>query len=193
MVFIPETNPTTETSQTTGAPLNLPQWNGEIFQFADVNQAFQKINGAMDDRMIRPYEATAGEVAVFDSMRNVVAGTGSRKLVQVWAGTITFTDSIPAVPPVISWGAGYRTTDREFIAVWDGTYMYGVRIADVGNIVFQGLYPHSNASIGIRSAVLSYASGNYRIMNGFGRHLVASGVSSPGGAGTLTAIYALRT
>lgn len=30
--------------QTTGAPLELPQWNGEVFQFEDVNQAFKKVN-----------------------------------------------------------------------------------------------------------------------------------------------------
>ena len=31
-------------AQNTGAPLELPQWNGEVFQFEDVNQSFKKIN-----------------------------------------------------------------------------------------------------------------------------------------------------
>ena len=31
-------------AQNTGAPLELPQWNGEVFQFEDVNQSFAKIN-----------------------------------------------------------------------------------------------------------------------------------------------------
>lgn len=30
--------------QTTGSPLELPQWYGEIFQFEDVNQAFKTVN-----------------------------------------------------------------------------------------------------------------------------------------------------
>ena len=34
----------TNFAQKTGAPLDLPQWNGEIFQFEDVNQAFQAVN-----------------------------------------------------------------------------------------------------------------------------------------------------
>lgn len=34
----------TDFQQTTGAPLDLPQWNGEVFNFEDVNQAFQKVN-----------------------------------------------------------------------------------------------------------------------------------------------------
>lgn len=34
----------TNFNQRTGAPLDLPQWNGEIFQFEDVNQAFQAVN-----------------------------------------------------------------------------------------------------------------------------------------------------
>ena len=34
----------TNFAQNTGAPLELPQWNGEVFQFEDVNQSFEKIN-----------------------------------------------------------------------------------------------------------------------------------------------------
>lgn len=34
----------TSFAQNTGAPLELPQWNGEVFQFEDVNQSFEKIN-----------------------------------------------------------------------------------------------------------------------------------------------------
>ncbi|MDL2318060.1 hypothetical protein LJC74_03065 [Eubacteriales bacterium OttesenSCG-928-A19] len=37
----------TDFQTTTGAPLDLPQWDGEVFQFEDVNQAFEKINAAV--------------------------------------------------------------------------------------------------------------------------------------------------
>ena len=34
----------TDFDKTTGMPLELPQWGGEIFQFEDVNEALKKIN-----------------------------------------------------------------------------------------------------------------------------------------------------
>lgn len=39
----------TDFQKTTGTPLHLPQWDGEVFQFKDVNQAFQKVNDAVLD------------------------------------------------------------------------------------------------------------------------------------------------
>ena len=45
----------TDFAQTTGAPLNLPQWNDEIFNFGDVNEAFEEINNF----------AAAGNIATF--------------------------------------------------------------------------------------------------------------------------------
>lgn len=42
----------TNFAQKTGAPLDLPQWNGEIFQFEDVNRAFQTVNTFAGDTNI---------------------------------------------------------------------------------------------------------------------------------------------
>ena len=38
----------TNFDRTTGAPLDLPQWTGEVFQFEDVNAAFEKVNEFAD-------------------------------------------------------------------------------------------------------------------------------------------------
>ena len=150
------------------------------------------VQDALNNRMIPPLVAAAGSVAVFDAARNVVAGSGARKIVAVWTGALAPTETAPASPaPVVWFNAEYKDTDREFICVWDGTYLYGVRIAGTGTIVFHGLYAHSGGTIGVRTLLIAWDQEYYRLRQGIVRHLTANGVAA-GSAGSVTAIYALR-